>query len=72
MTKRHNNVGRIIVQAIETINRNNLFKIITGQYMHRNQELILLGTKIIQGKVQNFLIRRQAKEGLILDIGVKL
>jgi hypothetical protein len=41
MTKRHNNVGRIIVQAIDAYNRKNLVKSINGQYIHWNQELNL-------------------------------
>jgi hypothetical protein len=34
LTKRINNTGRIIVQAIEVTNRKNLVKSITGQYMY--------------------------------------
>jgi hypothetical protein len=41
MTKRHNNVARIIVQSIEVNNRRNLIKSETGQYIHWNQELRL-------------------------------
>jgi hypothetical protein len=41
MTKRHNNVARIIVQAIEANNRRHLIKSETGQYIHCNQELRL-------------------------------
>jgi hypothetical protein len=39
MTKRHNNVGRILVQAIETNNRKKLVEINSGQYIHCNQAL---------------------------------
>jgi hypothetical protein len=41
MTKRHNNVARIIAQAIESNNQRNLIKSETGQYIHWNQELRL-------------------------------
>jgi hypothetical protein len=41
MTKRHNNVGRILAQAIEANNRNRLIKSNSGSYMHWNEELKL-------------------------------
>jgi hypothetical protein len=41
MTKRHNNVGRIIVQAIEANKRKKLVKCMNGQCMRWNQELKL-------------------------------
>jgi hypothetical protein len=34
MTKTHNNVGRILVQAIEANNRKKLIKSTSGQYIH--------------------------------------
>jgi hypothetical protein len=36
MTKRHSNVGRLIVQAIEANNRKNIIKCTNGQYIHWN------------------------------------
>jgi hypothetical protein len=41
MTKRHNNVAKIIVQAREANNRKNLIKSTTGQFIHWNQEIRL-------------------------------
>jgi hypothetical protein len=41
MTKRPNNVGRILVQAIEANNRKKLVKSISGQFIHWNRELRL-------------------------------
>jgi hypothetical protein len=41
MTKRHNNVAKIIVRCIESANRKELIKRIKGQYIHWNQELRL-------------------------------
>jgi hypothetical protein len=41
MTKRHNNVAKIIVQAIEANNRKNLIKSTSGQFIHWNQEIRL-------------------------------
>jgi hypothetical protein len=41
MTKRHNNVARIIAQAIEANNRKNIIKSTTGQFIHWNQEIRL-------------------------------
>jgi hypothetical protein len=41
MTKRHNNLARIIVQAIEVNNRKNIIKSTTEQYIHWNQEIRL-------------------------------
>jgi hypothetical protein len=41
MTKRHNNVGRILIQTNEANNRKKLFKSTSGQYIHWNQELRL-------------------------------
>jgi hypothetical protein len=41
MTKRHNNVGRILAQAIEANNRNRLIKSNSGSYIHWNEELKL-------------------------------
>jgi hypothetical protein len=41
MTKRHNNVAKIIAQAIEANNRKNIIKSTTGQYIHWNQEIRL-------------------------------
>jgi hypothetical protein len=40
-TKRHNNVARILVQAIEVCNRKELIKSTTEQYIHWNQEIKL-------------------------------
>jgi hypothetical protein len=36
MTKRHNNVAKIVVQAIEACRRKELTKSVTGQYIHWN------------------------------------
>jgi hypothetical protein len=41
MTKRHNNVAKIIVQAIEANNRENIVKSTSGQFIHWNQEIRL-------------------------------
>jgi hypothetical protein len=41
MTKRHNNVARIVAQAIEVNNRKEIIKKTTGQYIHWNQEIRL-------------------------------
>jgi hypothetical protein len=41
MTKRHNNVDKILLQAIEANNRKKLVKSINGQFIHWNQELKL-------------------------------
>jgi hypothetical protein len=41
MTKRHNNVAKIIVQAIEANNRKNIVKSTSGQFIHWNQEIRL-------------------------------
>jgi hypothetical protein len=41
MTRKHNNVAKIIVKAIETINWKYLSKSITERYIHWNQELRL-------------------------------
>jgi hypothetical protein len=41
MTKRHNNVGRILIQAIEANNRKKPVKSTNGQYIHWDQELSL-------------------------------
>jgi hypothetical protein len=41
MTKRHNNVAKIIAQAIEANNRKNIIKSTTGQFIHWNQEIRL-------------------------------
>jgi hypothetical protein len=41
MTKWNNNVGIIIVQAIDVNNRKNLVKSISYQYIHWNKELKL-------------------------------
>jgi hypothetical protein len=41
MTKRQNNVGRILVQAIEANNREKLVKNTSGQNIHWNQKLRL-------------------------------
>jgi hypothetical protein len=39
MTKRHNNVAKVVVQAIEASRRKELTKSSTGQYIHWNQEI---------------------------------
>jgi hypothetical protein len=39
--ERHNNVAKIIAQAIEANNRKNIIKSTTGQYLHWNQEIRL-------------------------------
>jgi hypothetical protein len=41
MTKRHNNVAKILAQAVEANNRKEIIKSITGQYIHWNQEIRL-------------------------------
>jgi hypothetical protein len=41
MTKRHNNVARILVQAVEANHRKELIKSSTGQFIHWNQEIRL-------------------------------
>jgi hypothetical protein len=41
MTKRHNNVAKIVVQAIEASRRKELTKSVMGQYIHWNQEIRL-------------------------------
>jgi hypothetical protein len=41
MTKRHDNVAKILVQAIEACRRKELTKSMTGQYIHWNQEIRL-------------------------------
>jgi hypothetical protein len=41
VTKKPNNVGRIIVQTIESNNRKKLVKCVNGQYIYWNQELKL-------------------------------
>jgi hypothetical protein len=41
MAKRHNNVTRIIIQAIEANNQRNPIKVKTNQYIYWNQELRL-------------------------------
>jgi hypothetical protein len=41
MTKRHNNLAKIVVQAIEASRRKELTKSATGQYIHWNQEIRL-------------------------------
>jgi hypothetical protein len=41
MIKRHNNVARIFVQAIEACNRKEIIKSTTGQFIHWNQEIRL-------------------------------
>jgi hypothetical protein len=41
MTKRQNNVAKIVVQAIEANNRKNIVKSTTGQFIHWNQEIRL-------------------------------
>jgi hypothetical protein len=41
MTKRHNNVAKIVAQAIEANNRKNIIKSTTGQFIHWNQEIRL-------------------------------
>jgi hypothetical protein len=41
MTKRHNNVAKVVVQAIEASRRKELMKSATGQYIHWNQEIRL-------------------------------
>jgi hypothetical protein len=41
MTKRHNNVAKIVAQAVEANNRKNIVKSTTGQFIHWNQEIRL-------------------------------
>jgi hypothetical protein len=61
MTKRHNNVGRIIVQAIEANNRKNLIKWTNGQYIHWNQGLKLPDDINNPRKVPNLFDRKESK-----------
>jgi hypothetical protein len=41
MTKRHNNVARIVAPAVEANKRKEIIKSTTGQYIHWNQEIRL-------------------------------
>jgi hypothetical protein len=41
MTKRNDNIGRILVQAIKANNRKKLVKSTNGEYIHWNQELMV-------------------------------
>jgi hypothetical protein len=41
MTKRYNNVAKILAQAVEACNRKELIKSSTGQFIHWNQEIRL-------------------------------
>jgi hypothetical protein len=62
MTKRHNNVGRIIVQAIEANNRKKLVKSISGQFIHWNQELKLPDNIMNPRKFHNVFDRKERRE----------
>jgi hypothetical protein len=61
MTKRHNNVGRIVVQAIEANNRKNLIKCTNGQYIHWNQELKLTDDINNPRRDTNLFNRKESK-----------
>jgi hypothetical protein len=41
MTRRYDNIGQLIVQAIQATNRNDVIKCSTDLYLHWNQELRL-------------------------------
>jgi hypothetical protein len=61
MTKRQNNVGRIIVQAIEANNRRKLVKCVNGQYIHWNQELKLPDDILNPRKFSDVFNRSESK-----------
>jgi hypothetical protein len=61
MTKRHNDVGRIIVQAIDANNRKNLVKSINDQYIHWNQELNLPDDITNPKKFPDMFNRKESK-----------
>jgi hypothetical protein len=68
MTKRHNNVARIIVQAIEPTNRKELVTSNTGHYINWNQEL-RLPVEIINPRRDPYFFDQQATiEGQIYGI----
>jgi hypothetical protein len=64
MTKRHNNVTRIIVQGIESTDKKELVKSNTGQYIHWNQELKLPDEINNQRRDPNFFDREAIKRRL--------
>jgi hypothetical protein len=61
MTKRHDKVGRILLQAIEANNREKLIKSTSGQYIHWNQELRLPDDVLNPRKFPNVFDRKESK-----------
>jgi hypothetical protein len=61
MVKRHNNVGRILVEAIEANNREKLIKSTCGQYIHWNQERRLPDDFLNPRKFPNVFDRKESK-----------
>jgi hypothetical protein len=62
MTKRHNNVGRILVQTIEEDNREKLIKSKSGQYIHWDQEIRLPDDVLNPRKFPNVFDRKESKK----------
>jgi hypothetical protein len=61
MTKRHNNVGKLLVQAIEANDRKKLMKSTSGQYINWNQELRLPDDVLNLRKFPNVFEKNKSK-----------
>jgi hypothetical protein len=63
MTKRHNNVVRIVIQAIEANNRKEITKSTTEQCIHWNQEIRLPDNindpRVISNALKEEVMRRK-------------
>jgi hypothetical protein len=62
MTNRHNNIGRILVQAIGANNRKKLVKSTIGQFIHWNQKLRLPDDVNNPKRLPNIFDRKESKK----------
>jgi hypothetical protein len=61
MTRRHNNMGRILVGGIEANNRKKLIKSTSSQYIHWNKELRLPDDVLNSKKFPNVFEREESR-----------